>query len=225
MTEAACEALLSVLNEIGRSSLPSISPVTYEAPPAMQILVQPMLFPFASWGKFSTLVQGLKSGTLPSAFTLHIVLLKPDSVGEVRLNSKYDGASPEIDPNYLAAPRDVERLVAGVRLARQLLSADGCELEPLGEILPGEQVTSQAALETYVRANACHFNGSLCGSCRMGSKADDEAVVDAELRVRGVDGLRIADASVLPTLVSGQLNAIVTAVAERAACLIAGEGK
>ena len=79
------------------------SPALLGAPvPGQGQAVQPMLFPFASWGKFSTLVQGLKSGTLPSAFTLHIVLLKPDSVGEVRLNSKYDGASPEIDPNYLA---------------------------------------------------------------------------------------------------------------------------
>ena len=191
-----------------------------DTPPAMQLLVQPLLFPFASLCKFRDFVADLKRGTLQSAFTVHIVLLKPESVGQVVLRSRDPLCPPAIQPNYLGRAGDLKRLVAGVRVVRRLLAKGADALQPAGEILPGEGVTSQAQLEEYVRANACHFNGSLCGSCRMGAGDDPLAVVDEELRVRGIDGLRIADASVFPTLVSGQLNATVTAVAEKAARLI-----
>lgn len=89
-------------------------------------------------------------------------------------------------------------------------------------MLPGPSVESDKDLEEYVRANACHFNGSLCGSCRMARSAA-EGVLDAALRVRGIRALRVVDASALPSLVCGQLNAAVTALAERAADLIADE--
>ena len=93
-----------------------------------------------------------------------------------------------------------------------------------GELLPSAEVTCQSELEEYVRANACHFNGSLCGSCRMSAdEADRLAVVDTSLRVRGVAGVRVCDASILPSLVGGQLNATVTAVAEKAACMLAAD--
>ena len=190
------------------------------SPPAMQLLVQPMLFPFASWGKFAHFVAGLKKGNLPSALTIHIVLLRPRSTGQVMLRSPNPLMAPEISCRYLSDPRDLDDLVAGVRLSRELLQGAAAELQPAAEILPGDAVTSDDQLLAYVRANACHFNGSLCGSCRMGGDADRGAVVDERLRVRGVAGLRIADASVLPGLVSGQLNAVVTAVAEKAVALI-----
>ena len=228
LSPEAGAAMRAVLSEVGslvgvrmeaRVDSGSAAPTTHEAPPAMQLLVQPMLFPFASWGKFRHLVEGLKAGKLPSAFTVHVVLLRPRSTGEVRLQSAEPLAPPLIDPNYFSDESDLEKLVAGLRLVRSLIGKDGCELRPTKEILPGETLTLQHELKEYVRANACHFNGSLCGSCRMGS--DELAVVDSCLRVRGVSGLRIADASVMPTLVSGQLNAAVTAIAERAASLIA----
>ena len=112
-----------------------------------------------------------------------------------------------------------------MRLVRSFLRSEAAQpLEVTREVLPGESVgEEEAELEAYVRSNACHFNGSLCGSCRMGASDDPDAVVDPRLRVRGVSRLRVADASVFPSLVSGQLNATVTVVALKAAQLLIEE--
>lgn len=228
MSADAAAAMRAVLAEVGSlggaigTALPvggDAPPVTREAPPAMQLLVQPLLFPFASWGKFHHFVSGLKAGSLPSALSVHVVLLRPESTGSVRLRSASPHAPPVIDPCYLTARADLDKLVAGVQLTRELLSTSP-EMRHKGEVLPGEAITTRRQLDEYVRANACHFNGSLCGTCHMGPASDPLAVVDELLRVRGVSGLRVVDASVMPTLISGQLNACVTAIAERAATLI-----
>ena len=88
------------------------------------------------------------------------------------------------------------------------------------EILPGPLVQTDAELEAYVKASACHFLGSLGGTCRMGPDGDSLRVVDHRLRVVGVAGLRVVDASVMPTLTCGQINGPVTMIAERAAAMI-----
>lgn len=197
------------------------------APPAMQLLVQPLLFPFASWGKFRDFVDGLRTGTLPSALSVHVVLLRPKSTGRVTLRGREPSLPPAIQPRYFTQPDDLRALVMGVRLTRRLLRSSTAELQIDGELLPTAAVgESDADIAEYVRANACHFNGSLCGTCRMGASAADKlAVVDAALRVRGVRGLRVADASVMPSLVSGQLNATVTAIAHKAAALLLADAE
>ena len=187
--------------------------------PWLQLLVQPMLFPFASWGKFKGFVEQLKAGSLPSAFAIHVVLLHPASSGSVTLEQRNPFAKPAIRNQYLKDPNDLRALVHGIRIAREILQQSH-ELRVRSEVLPGEGVESDEELAEYVRANACHFNGSLCGSCRM-ARAEEPGVLDEELRVRGVRGLRVVDASALPALVCGQLNSAVTALAEKAADLIA----
>ena len=137
------------------------------------------------------------------------------------LRSAHPAAPPRIAPGYLsdANGADLANLVAGVRAALEILGGDAS----LGgeAMMPTEaEAASDDALAAYVRANACHFNGSLFGSCRAGAETDDLAVLDERLRVRAVQGLRVADASALAAPVSGQLNAAVTAVAERAAEMI-----
>ena len=189
--------------------------------PSIQLLFQPMLFPFAGWGKFADFVRQLKAGTLPAAVTCHVALLRPASRGSVTLRSAHPAAPPRIAPGYLsdANGADLANLVAGVRAALEILGGDAS----LGgeAMMPTEaEAASDDALAAYVRANACHFNGSLFGSCRAGAEDDDLAVLDERLRVRAVQGLRVADASALAAPVSGQLNAAVTAVAERAAEII-----
>ena len=176
------------------------------------------MFPFAPVGPFEDYVKGVEDGSLPNAFTIHCCLTSPASRGEIRLrptpNARH--ALPEIRQNYLTAPSDVTRLVEAVKQARVLAQRpelDGVRGE---ELLPGVGVQTDAELEAYVRASACHFFGNLVGTCRMGEvEGDAGAVVDPECRVRGVAGLRVVDASVIPRLMCGQPNAIVGAVAER----------
>ena len=221
LSEQAGAAMRAVLAEFGAPT--EGSTVNHDAAPALTLLVQPMLFPFASWGKFRDFVQGLKAGTLPKAVTVHVVLLKPKSTGAVTLHSKHPHTPPCIRLQYFSQKEDLRALVAGVRLTRALLASPEAarELRVIQEVLPGNDVgADDDQLAMYVRENACHFNGSLCGTCKMGRSSDPTAVVDGKLRVRGVAGLRVADASIMPTLVSAQLNATVTAIAHKAATLI-----
>ena len=124
-----------------------------------------------------------------------------------------------IRPNYLSSARDFEPLVAGVRIAREVARQRPMERWRGEEIFPGEAAQSDEALRAYIRKAAMPFH-HVCGTCRMGS--DDEAVVDTELRVRGVEGLRVVDASVFPDVVGANTNACVLMIGERAADLILG---
>jgi choline dehydrogenase len=148
-------------------------------------------------------------------FTIGPAVLKPRSRGSVSLRSPDPLAAPAIRPRYLAEPEDVRCMVAGIRLARSLLRTRGLSPWVDGELAPGPEA---ADLEAWARTSVQGFYHPV-GTCAIGT------VVDAELRVRGVDALRIADASVLPDVVRGHTNAITLAVAERAAALIRGEAR
>ena len=150
-------------------------------------------------------------------YTLRTCHLRPASRGRVGLSSSDPAAPPRIDPDYLAAPDDLERLVDGLEHAREILAA--APLREIGqmELDPGPGVQGRAALRRYVAAHAETIYHPV-GTCRMGR--DSDSVVDPALRVHGLEGLRVVDASVFPRLVSGNTNAPVTAVAERAAELI-----
>jgi choline dehydrogenase-like flavoprotein len=145
--------------------------------------------------------------------------LYPKSRGRIALSSPDPCAAPIIDPNILSVPEDFEPLVRGLRLARRILATPAFACYKGTEFLPGPNVESDDALKNYLRATtATVFHPA--GSCRMG--VDDAAVVTPELKVRGVDGLRVADASIFPRLMGGNPNAPVVMVAEKAADMILG---
>ena len=150
--------------------------------------------------------------------SLHACLLRPDSRGEVRLASPSPHDALRIDPRYLSASSDLPRMLAGVRIAQKIMSAPAMARyggKPLYEALDCDD----AALEAAIRARADTIYHPV-GTCRMG--ADAEAVVTPDLRVQGVMGLRVADASIMPTLVSGNTQAPSAMIGERAADLILG---
>lgn len=144
---------------------------------------------------------------------------RPESRGSVRLASADPRAMPLIDPNYLSAEMDLATTRAGVREMRRILAQPALDPYRGPEISPGAGVESDAELDAFIRQNAGTSHHS-SGTARMGS--DPTAVVDASLRVRGLRNLRIADASIMPSVVTGNTNAATIMVAEKAADLILG---
>jgi choline dehydrogenase len=144
------------------------------------------------------------------------VNLRPVSRGSVTLTSNDPHDKPAIDFNFLAAAGDIDVLVRGFEVARSILSAPS--FAPLAgrEISPGPQVRERAQIEAHIRSSLVTVHHA-CGTCRMGD------VVDSSLRVRGIDALRVVDASVIPTVIAGNSNIPVNAVAERAADLLLGK--
>jgi choline dehydrogenase len=139
------------------------------------------------------------------------------SRGTVTLASADPTVNARVDPQYLARDDDLGVLEKGIRYARELVKTAAFKDLAGRELAPGAAATSSDDLRRYVRAVASTVWHPAC-TCRMG--IDERAVVDPELRVRGVDGLRIADASTMPRLVNGNPNAAVMMIAEKAADLI-----
>jgi len=170
---------------------------------------------------FLPILRGELNAPMPSVhgLSLNPCLLRPKSRGEIRLTSKDPAAPPHFKGNYLAHEDDVAHLVRGARFARRILKAPSLARVLVGEYLPGETVPDEdAPLGEFVR----HYARTVfhpAGTCRMGS--DPDAVVDPKLRVRGIENLRVADASIMPTVTSGNTNAPTIMIAERAADLIA----
>jgi choline dehydrogenase-like flavoprotein len=162
-------------------------------------------------------------GTFPfplgHGFAISIVGLYPRSRGQVRLAGSDPLAAPLVDPQLLSDPHDAATLLRGLKIGRRLTQAPSFERYRAREVQPGPGVQDDAALIDYIRHAAATVHHP-CGSCRMG--ADDTAVVDGQLRVRGMQGLRVADASVFPSIVGGNSNAAVVMIAEKAADLIRG---
>jgi choline dehydrogenase len=143
----------------------------------------------------------------------------PDSTGSVRLVSSDPDAAPAIDANYLATERDRRHSVDLARLMRRILNQPALAPHVVAETEPGPAFqTDDELAEAYLRYGSTAYH--VAGTCRMGS--DESAVVDPQLRVRGVQGLRVADTSVMPTLISGNTNAPALAIGMRAAELIRG---
>ncbi len=153
------------------------------------------------------------------AFVCRPVLLRPASRGRITLRSADPAVPVRIQQNFLGDERDLPLLRAGLRLLREVAAQPPLARFCGRETGPGAGLKSDAELDAYIRAtgNTAHHP---CGTCRMG--ADAEAVVDASLLVNGVAGLRIADASVMPDIVGGNINATVILIAEKAADMIRG---
>ncbi|MFL6582379.1 MAG: GMC family oxidoreductase [Burkholderiales bacterium] len=156
-----------------------------------------------------------------SGVTLNSAYLRPRSRGTVRLASAEPNAAPLIDPNYWAESRDRELAIEGLRLAREIMHQPALKRFVLGERLPGNALTSDAELFEYACAHAKTDHHPV-GTCRMGATDDSVSVVGPDLRVIGLDGLRIADASVMPFIPSSNTNAPTIMVAEKAADHIVG---
>lgn len=151
-------------------------------------------------------------------FTFGPTVIRPFSRGRILLRSANPLEPPCIHANYLADDRDGEVLVEGIRLARRIATARA--FDPYREHFPGEGVQSETDLRACIAASAQTLYHP-AGTCKMG--ADPLAVVDPFLRVRGVDGLRVADASIMPEIAGGNTNAPVMMIAEKAAAMIRGE--
>jgi choline dehydrogenase len=147
-------------------------------------------------------------------------LMTPTSRGYVRLASADPQQAPLIDPNYLAEESDQRRMVAGLRLAREVGTANALAGWRDNELSPGPAAQTDEALLAHLRRSVSTYYHPV-GTCKIGS--DALSVVDPQLRVHGIANLRVTDASVMPSIISGNTNATVLAIAERAASLITGE--
>jgi len=150
-------------------------------------------------------------------FGAYITAVRPDSRGSVRLQSADPGAAPLIDQNYLGAPRDLEVMRSGVRLAREVLNQKAFDAFRKEELQPGAAAVGDEEIDAFIRARA-QADYHSAGTCKMGR--DDGAVVDHELKVHGLEGLRVVDASVMPRLISGNTNMATIMIAEKAADLL-----
>ena len=156
---------------------------------------------------------------LGHGFAISPVCLYPRSRGRLRLASADPLAAPRIDPNLLSDPSDIQPLLRGMRLSRQIFASAAFARYRATETEPGQAAQSDSALIDYIRAQAYTVHHPV-STCRMGT--DPDAVVDSQLRVVGLEGLRVADASVFPSIIGGNTNAAVVMVAEKAADLILG---
>jgi choline dehydrogenase len=164
--------------------------------------------------------QGLDDPT-QRAMTVLVGLVDVASRGRIKLRSADPRHRPAIDPGYLSDERDSRALAAGLKMAREFVTAKPMAEICAGELAPGPHVRSDAELLQYVRNSVVTIYHPV-GTCSMGGETRWNTVVDTELRVRGVTGLRVVDASVMPFVPRGNTNAPTIAIAERAADLIAG---
>jgi len=151
--------------------------------------------------------------------TCNVYQTRPLSRGSVKLHSADSADAPEVDPNSFAEPRDLDCHINGIKLVQEIGRSPSFARYVTREHFPGDKIKTRAEYEAAARANA-RSSYHPVGTCKMGS--DDLAVVDTSLRVRGVDGLRVCDSSIMPRVVSSNTNAPTIAIAEKAADLIRG---
>lgn len=155
-----------------------------------------------------------------NGFSLGPVLLTPYSVGQLHLQSNSISDALGIDPNYFADERDVQAMVKGCQIAKNILEQPAFDSYRAGMVMPPEEITDEAVMADFLRQYAETLYHPV-GTCKMG--VDNMAVVDGSLRVKGLKGLRVVDASVMPKIVRGNTNAPTMMIAEKAADLILGK--
>lgn len=156
---------------------------------------------------------------LGHGYGLSVMLMRPKSHGTVSIRSADPSAAPVINPHFLEQSEDLEKLLRGVKLGRRLLSSPAWDAVRGPETRPGPQVTDDEALREYIR-NSCSTAFHPVGTCKMGT--DEMAVVDPQLRVRGIASLRVIDASIMPSLIGGNTAAPTVMIGEKASDMILG---
>jgi choline dehydrogenase len=175
--------------------------------------------------QFTFMPLAVKPGTVETraehSFQVHIDLLRPESLGRVEAQSADPRQAPSILFNYLRSQRDRDDFRRSVALIREILAQAALDPYRGDELFPGPDVKSDAAVDAWVRAavETCYHP---VGTCKMGRDTDAMSVVDDQLRVHGLEGLRVVDASVMPAIVSGNTNAPTIMIAEKAADMIRG---
>ncbi len=172
--------------------------------------------PLPAWPYFKPFKQPFNDG-----FACRTVLLHPESRGRVELASSDPAAAPKIFQNFLGTEGDWKAVREAVRLIREIGKQPALSNYVASELAPGAKVESDEAIDAFIRKTAITVHHP-AGTCRMGADGDPMAVVDSQLRVYGVKNLRVVDASVMPDLTSGNINAPVIMIAEKAADLIRG---
>ncbi len=153
-------------------------------------------------------------------FSMHVCDLHPKSRGQITLKDRDPASHPAIQANYLSHPDDLAKLVLGIKQVRRIFAAPAFNDDRGDELAPGKAVSTDEQLADYIRQHAETIYHPV-GTCKMGTFASDPmAVVDDQLRVRGVQGLRVVDASIMPTLVGGNTNAPTIMIGEKASDLI-----
>lgn len=161
-----------------------------------------------------TMWPGIADAPLDHGITFMANLMKPKSKGSVRLRSADPDASPIVDMNWLSEPEDQRRFVKGLRLLRHIIRTEPIASIIKAELAPGPAVETDAEILDYIKRTT-GSNYHPCGTVRMGAADDREAVLTPDLRVKGVEGLRVMDASMMPNIISCNTNATVMAVADR----------
>ena len=156
-----------------------------------------------------------------SGITLNSCVARPRSRGTVRLASAEAADQPLVDPNYLADPEDLRLSIGGIRRAREILAQEPLRSMVAREVFPGPEKVSDDDLADHARRFVKTVYHPV-GTCRMGRDGDADAVLSSDLRLRGIEGLRVVDASAIPTIISGNTNAAVLVVADRASALMLG---
>lgn len=182
--------------------------------PDLQILLTAA--PLGAWPYLAPFKAPFRDG-----FAVRIVLLDPDSRGVVSLRSADPADAPVIRQNFLSSPREWSALRTGVRFAREIAAQPAMAPYIEREIAPGLARQSDAEIDEHIGKTSITLHHPL-GTCKMGAAGDPHAVVDEALRVRGAEGLRVVDASVMPKIISGNINGPVMMIAERAADMIRG---
>ena len=154
-------------------------------------------------------------------FQVHVGPNKPKSRGHVRITSPDGATAPSIVFNYNEHPDDREAFRACIRLSREILSQPAMDEFRGDEIQPGAEITSDEAIDAWISEHAESAYHPSC-TCKMGAASDEMAVIDAEMKVMGFEGLRVVDSSVFPTITNGNLNAPTIMVAEKAADIVKG---
>lgn len=163
--------------------------------------------------------EGVETTASGNGCTLNVYACRPKSRGRIALRSPDPAVAPIVDPNYLSHPYDVDRIVDGIQLGQEIMAQPSMQKFVSEAHLPKKPLTTRAELEAFARKytqGAYH----LSGACKMGT--DEMAVVDPQLRVHGIDGLRVADTSVMPFVTSSNLNAPAIMIGERAADFLKG---
>ena len=156
---------------------------------------------------------------MASGFTTQIIAVRPKSAGSVRLRSADPFAKPLIENVHLNDAADVSTLREGIKLGRKMCKSSAFDAYRAEEVYPTSAVQTDEEIEAYIRATV-HSGNALVGSCRMGREDDPKAVLDPELRVKGVGSLRVVDASAMPHIVGGQTCAPTIMIAEKGADLV-----